>query len=223
MCFSAGASFGAGVVLTAIGVASLKKVQQPSQLPFAAIPLIFAIQQISEGFLWLALANQEWAFLQVPMTNTFLFFAQIVWPFWVPFAMVKVDTSKRGKVYERLLFAVGVIVSAYLAYCLLSFNVLAKIEGKHISYQQDYPAGLSRYGGFLYVIATILPPFFSGVKRMWSLGTAIFISYIITAVFYEGYIVSVWCFFASIISIAVFAIMNEIKKSHASQVTFSAG
>lgn len=223
MCFSAGASFGAGVILTTIGIASLKKVQQPSQLPFAAIPLIFAVQQISEGFLWLALANHEWRFLQDPMTYTFLFFAQIVWPFWVPFAMLKVDPSKKRKVYERLLLTLGLVVSVYLAYCLLSFHVEAKIDGKHISYQQDYPAGLSRYGGFLYVMATILPPFFSGVKRMWSLGAAIFISYIITAVFYEGYIVSVWCFFASIISISVFAIMHEVSKLHPSNIRLSAG
>jgi uncharacterized membrane protein len=47
------------------------------------------------------------------------------------------------------------------------------------------------------------------------LGVAIAISYIITAIFYEQYILSVWCFFASIISISVYVIMREIKKDYA--------
>ena len=55
MCFSANASFGAGVVLTIIGVAAIKKVQHPSQILFASIPLLFAVQQISEGILWITL------------------------------------------------------------------------------------------------------------------------------------------------------------------------
>ena len=80
MCFSASASFGAAIVLSAISVSTIKKTQQPSQLYFAIIPLIFCLQQISEGFLWLSLTNPSYASLQQPMTYIFLFFAQILWP-----------------------------------------------------------------------------------------------------------------------------------------------
>ena len=99
-----------------------------------------------------------------------------------------------------------------MTYCLFSYNVQAKIIGYHISYVQNYPLALTIAGGVFYFIATIVPPFFSTIKRMWLLGIAILISYIITIVFYESYFVSVWCFFASVISILVFVIMNEIKK-----------
>jgi hypothetical protein len=64
-------------------------------------------------------------------------------------------------------------------------------------------------------MATILPPFFSPLKRMWMLGLAILISYIISAIFYEHYILSVWCFFASVISISVYAIIVKIKNESA--------
>ena len=40
MCFSAGASFGAGVLLSVIGVASVKKTSSSSQLIFASIPFV---------------------------------------------------------------------------------------------------------------------------------------------------------------------------------------
>ncbi len=212
MCFSANASFGAGIVLSVIGVATIKKVQQPSQIIFASIPLIFAVQQITEGILWLALGNSGNGSVQIVTTYIFLFFAQIVWPVWVPLAILMFEKKDERKKTEKTLVVIGAMVSLYLAYCLLSFHVQAKIIGQHISYIQDYPAGLSLYGGVLYVTATIAPPFFSNIKRMWMLGTAILISYIITHIFYTDYIVSVWCFFASIISLAVFAVMITINK-----------
>ena len=73
----------------------------------------------------------------------------------------------------------------------------------------------------LYIIATILPAFFSPVKYMRFLGAAIFISYIITQLFYTGYIVSVWCFFASVISIIVFIITATFKKTDHALLRFT--
>lgn len=211
MCFSTSASFGAGVVLSVIGVASIKKAQTSSQIIFACIPLIFAVQQITEGFLWISLSNPAYAFLQQGTTYTFLFLAQVVWPVWVPFAILKLERKERRSRAEIILVGIGALVSLYLAYCLLSFPVEAKILGYHISYKQNYPAVISPYCGLLYIIATIVPPFFSRIRRMWMLGTTVLISYIITTIFYTGYIVSVWCFFASIISIAVLAIVQELN------------
>ena len=215
MCFSATASFSAGVVLTAIGVAPIKKVQHPSQIMFAAIPLIFAVQQIAEGILWLALPNPAYLRTQVTFTYIFLFFAQVVWPLWVPVAILLLEKEDLRKRVQRYLVAAGVIVGLYLAWCLATFPVQANIVGYHVAYTLNFPSSLRNYGVVLYVLATIIPPFFSPIKRMWMLGVAIAISYIITAIFYEQYILSVWCFFASIISISVYVIMREIKKDYA--------
>jgi hypothetical protein len=211
MCFSASASFGAGVVLAAIGVASIKKAQSTSQVAFASIPLIFSVQQITEGFVWLSLSNPDFASLQEVTTYIFLFFAQVVWPVWVPFAILKFEPKESRRMAGKILVGIGALVSLYLAYCLLTFPVEAKILGYHISYIQKYPPAIAIYCGFLYIVATIVPPFFSRIGRMWMLGTTILVSYIITSIFYTDYIVSVWCFFASIISIAVFAILYELN------------
>ncbi len=211
MCFSAGASFGAGVVLSAIGVASIKKVQQPTQLIFASIPLVFAVQQISEGFLWLALADPAYVFMQQATTYIFLSFAQVVWPFWVPLAMLLLEREDKRKKTQWAFLAMGLLVSGYLAYHLITYHALATIIGRHISYNEGFPSGRSGYGALLYIMATVVPPFFSNSKHMWMIGTAILISYIITTIFYEDYITSVWCFFASVISLSVFIVIHKIK------------
>ena len=214
MCFSANASFGAGIVLAVIGVATIKKATHHSQIIFASIPLVFCVQQITEGFLWLALANPGNPVLQQFTTYTFLSFAQIVWPFYVPLAILLLQKKEDRKVISKLLVGIGAIVSLYLASCLMSYHVQATIIGYHISYQQDYPSVLSNYVGVLYIIATITPAFFSGIKHIRYLGAVILISYIMTEILYTDYIVSVWCFFASVISIIVFAIMHEIEKTN---------
>lgn len=213
MCFSASASFGAGIVLSVIGVATLRKVIHPAQKPFAAIPLLFSVQQISEGFLWLALTHPGYAFLQDFTTYLFLSFAQIIWPFYVPVAIYLFQEKEKRRNILTILAGVGAIVSLYLAYCLMSYPVVATITGHHIAYLQYYPAALDNYAGTLYIIATIVPAFFSPVKYMKLLGTAILVSYLITQVFYTGYIVSVWCFFASVISIIIFIIITTFKNA----------
>jgi len=211
MCFSASASFGAAVVLSVIGVASIKKTKAPKQIIFASIPLLFSVQQIAEGFIWLSISNPAYASLQQISTYIFLFFAQVLWPIWVPFAILKLEPREKRRRIEIILVGIGTLVSLYLANCLLTFHVEAKIIGYHISYHQDYPETIRDHFGFLYIIATIVPPFISRIKRMWILGTTILISYIITKIFYTDYVISVWCFFASIISLAVYAILYELN------------
>lgn len=212
MCFSATASFTASAVLTVIGVVSIKKANRRSQILFASIPLIFGIQQLSEGVLWLTLPNPDYVNIQKICAHIFVFFAQILWPIWVPIAILLVEKNTTRKNVQKVLVLAGLIVGMYLAYCLLMFDVEAEISGQHIIYLQDYPTAFKTYGIILYALATIVPTFFSHIKRMWMLGTIILASYIVTAIFYDHYILSVWCFFSSIISISIYVIMTEITK-----------
>jgi hypothetical protein len=47
------ASFIAGASLSAVGVVTLKKAETKAELPFAMIPMLFGIQQLTEGIIWL--------------------------------------------------------------------------------------------------------------------------------------------------------------------------
>ena len=57
MCFSASASFIAGTTLCAVGVATIKRTEARSELPLAMIPLMFGVQQLIEGVVWLTFTN----------------------------------------------------------------------------------------------------------------------------------------------------------------------
>ncbi|MBL7924143.1 MAG: hypothetical protein JNL88_08095 [Bacteroidia bacterium] len=211
MCFSTGASFGAGIVLSVIGGASIRKAPSGTHLPFASIPFLFSLQQFSEGLLWLSLSDLAYGLWQHGATLFFLFFAQVLWPCWVPFSILLLLPKDQRNRSGYLFLLAGSLVSVYLAYCLLNYPVSARIEAHHIAYQQLYPAAFALPCGVLYLIATIAPPFLSKTRRMWMLGTAILIAYLVSSLFYAEYLVSVWCFFASVISLAVFVIMEELK------------
>ena len=57
MCFSATASFISGATLCVIGVATLKQTKAPAEVPIALIPLLFGIQQLTEGVIWLSFSQ----------------------------------------------------------------------------------------------------------------------------------------------------------------------
>src|SRR5215469_1059603 len=55
VCFSATVNFAGSIVLGTAGVVTLTKVKHRRELLFAALPLLFAIHQFIEGFVWLGL------------------------------------------------------------------------------------------------------------------------------------------------------------------------
>jgi hypothetical protein len=213
MCFSATASFGAGIVLTAIGVVSIKKVQQRDQVMFASIPLLFGAQQITEGFVWLSFTHPALNCIQNLLACIFIFFAQVIWPTWVPLSMALLEHDEKRKKIDRAMVVVGILVSLILAYCLFTYTIRPKIIAHHILYHQEYPHHFFRITGLFYLIATLVPPFLSSVKNMRGLGIMVLISCIFTSVLYRAYFLSVWCFFASLISICIVVIMHQLTKT----------
>ena len=207
MCFSANASFGASVILSVIGVAAIRKVNKPAHVLFAAIPFIFAIQQLSEGILWLTLPYPGHLLTQQIMTYTFLFFAKVFGPIWLPIAIIFLERKGKRRKIQFVWLAAGVVVAVYAIIGLATHAVQASVVGYHVVYNMDYYNSFRKYSGLFYAAATVAPSFSSHIKRMWIFGATILISYIITAVFYDHYVVSVWCFFSSIISISIYIII----------------
>jgi hypothetical protein len=67
MCFSAEASFGLSVALLSGGVYCVKNAFSKNRLllPVAIIPLLFAIQQFSEGWVWIGLRWENSALVRI--------------------------------------------------------------------------------------------------------------------------------------------------------------
>jgi hypothetical protein len=212
MCFSPGASFTGGIIISAIGVLTIKKVHKPSQILFASIPLFFGLQQFAEGSLWLMLPSTEYSLYKEIPTYVFLILAQVIWPVLIPLSVLFLEESERKKKILAALLLVGLTLSGYYVFCLLSFTVTPVIDGFHIKYQTSFPDSLAIIAFIFYLTATITPLFVSSVKKTHLFGILMVLSCIVTAVFFTQYLTSVWCFFAALISGLIFWILTDAKK-----------
>ena len=229
MCFSATASFGASAVLGIIGVIAVAKAKTNPQRVFAGIPLIFAAQQLSEGLLWLSLKNTDLAAWKSTFTYAFLVFAMAVWPFWIPFSvwLMEKDAKKKriikGLVWIGALVAVGVgvvlfsyPVEAVTPFCLTCPGSSAASLRDHLHYEFAIPQlvkNLIIAFSVLYIMATIVTPFISSIKKMKWLGIVFLASYLFAVTLYNGFVISVWCFFAALLSFVVLWIITDLRNS----------
>ena len=228
MCFSATASFGASAVLGAVGIVTVAKAKTNPQRAFASIPLLFAVQQFSEGLLWLSLKNADMASLQSSLTNIFLVFAMAIWPFWIPFSIWLLEKdAKRKKIIKGFVW-MGAIVAIGVGFVLLSYPVevvtpfcfscptpASSSVYQHLHYEFAIPSLVKRLivaFSVLYIAATIITPFLSGIKLMKWLGIVFLASYLFAVVFYNGFVISVWCFFAAVLSFVVLWIILDLRK-----------
>jgi len=211
MCFSTTASFSAGAILAIAGIASLKKVQIPSQFMFALIPIVFSIQQFTEGFVWIALTNVNYQHWQSIPIYIFVFFAQVLWTFWVPFSFYLIEKNSTRKKILLVLVGIGSLISIYIFYCLLTYKVSAVITPYHIRYIVDFPIPHFIIMASFYFLTIVAPPFVSDLKKAPILGILLFCSFIISKLFFSDIVISVWCFFAALISLFVYIIMKNLK------------
>jgi hypothetical protein len=229
MCFSATASFGSSAVLGSIGVISVAKAKTNSQRLFAGLPLIFAIQQFTEGLLWLSLKNPAMSSWQSLFTYTFLVFAMMVWPFLIPFSIGLLEKEAKRKKIINVFVWIGAIVAIGVGVVLFSYPVkvitpfcpacpvpLSSSVTNHLHYEFAIPSLIKKMiavFSVLYIGATIVTPFFSSIKKMKWLGIVFLASYLFAITFYNGFVISVWCFFAALLSFVVLLIILDLKKA----------
>jgi hypothetical protein len=211
MCFSPTASFIGGAVISAIGIATIRKVHKPSHVLFATIPLFFGFQQIVEGLLWLALQKPGLEGLGSVSSHIFLVMAQVIWPVMIPVSIMHMESSPKKRKILSVFLAVGIILACYYSYCLITFSIHPIILGYHIQYDTEFPKSLAMLAFVFYIAATLPPLFISSIKRMYLFGLLMTFSCLVTGIFYTQYLTSVWCFFAALISAVIYWILSDSK------------
>lgn len=210
MCFSAGASFSAAGALSVIGLLSMKQVHDKRLYPLSLIPLLFALQQFSEGIVWLALDNKISEALILPASYMFIGTAFILWPIYISIATLAYEQQITRKRLLYIPFLVGLSLTAYAIFHLVFYEIQAQIVSCHIFYSVKDTV-FSYYFTIPYLVATILPFFISSIKKMWILGLAFLISFIVSFFVYTTWLTSIWCFFAATLSMLLYWIISSAK------------
>ena len=197
MCFSATASFSAGALLLGVGALTLTSAKRPREWLFAAIPLLFAFQQLSEGVIWLTF-QYEAPQLNAVMTHVYSFFSHVLWPAYVPLAVLLIEPLGRRRRFLLVFVASGISVGAYLLYMLVVFPVASQSNGLHIEYLS--PHFFAAAVMTLYLISTTVSPILSSHRMITTFGVLALLSFGLVYYFYATWFISVWCFFAALLS-----------------------
>lgn len=199
MCFSPTASFVAGTALSGIGGVTIWKSPSRWEIPFASIPLLFGIQQLTEGVVWLSLGNPA---VLSAASFAFMLFSHVLWPTFIPLSVALME-PKRWR--RRLLYcfvAVGAVVSAYFLYFLLIEDVKTGVLNKSILYVS--PSFAVTFVLSPYSVATCASCLFSSYRYANLFGILTFLSAVAAYEFYDKTFISVWCFFAALLSVVIY-------------------
>lgn len=208
MCFSATASFVSGALLTGAGLATLSRNSIPEKKIFAAMPLVFGLQQISEGFVWYSLQTPGQEQLLAVSSGLFLFAALILWPTYVPLSVYKMEPEGLRKKWLRVLLYLGFLTSfTYLA-GVVTYPVQSQIDQYHILYTALAPDLALKFLYVFYLLTTILPLFISSRPNVRWFAGLILIANLVSLVFYTNFLVSIWCFFSAIASFSIWWILR---------------
>ena len=221
MCFSATASFSAGAVLLGIGALTVKSSRGRRELPLAAIPLLFAIQQLTEGVIWLTF-RYDAPLLNWVMTHVYSFFSHVLWPIYVPIAVLLIEPRGwRGTVLLGFI-AAGLAAGLFLLQILLTFPVVSRPTGQHMEYVS--PHFFAATVMTLYLLAATVSPMFSSHRLVKVFGVLALLSFAAAYGFYATWFISVWCFFAALLSAVIylhFAMQRRQNKASIRAKTWS--
>jgi hypothetical protein len=202
VCFSASANFVGSAVLGAIGVATLTEVRHRRELLFAAMPLLFALHQFTEGFVWLGLDHKLPPIVAHDAGAAFVLYAQGFLPFVLPLSVLLIEP--RGKRRRGMLgFSIlGGVLMIYLLWGLIAYPLQVSAGDNGIVYLNRITT--TTLVAVLYVIATCGALFFSGYRALVVLAWLNMVGLLTVMVVRRYEFTSLWCAYAAVVSVVIY-------------------
>ena len=202
MCFSPTASFTAGILLTATGCVTISNTPNRRSVLFASIPLLFGVQQLAEGFVWLSLLGSpgadrfawQWAHL-------YSLFAFALWPMLIPLAVLLVEPAGRRRMAIAGATVAGWATGLILLYSIMTYDLHPEIARNSIAYHFYAPG--PEWGLWVYLGATCGACLVSSQSFVRWFGALMLAGAAVSYMLYVHTFISTWCFFAALLSMMI--------------------
>jgi hypothetical protein len=135
-------------------------------------------------------------------TYVFSMFSHVLWPIFVPFAILLVEPDAQRRRAIGAFQGIGLGVGIYLLYFIVRFPVTARIYQQSIFYDSPH----FFIGGVLvaYFLATCISGLFSSHRCINVFGVLAFVLAVAAYQVSVKTFVSVWCFFAAVLSLLIY-------------------
>ena len=215
MCFSATVSYSAAAILTGTGIYAMRqaRVLPPAYMLWAAIPIFFAMQQAFEGRVWQMLAAGN-ASEAVPFAMGFHFFSHFLWLWLIPLSSYLVEPEK----IRKRVFAGSLVYASMLFnpdWMVITVRDHSIIYDFIVPYQTTIHLPITPL--MLYGLTLLLPLFFSSHRQIKIFGVLLVLSMVLAAEIKNHAFVSVWCFFAALLSLYLVYMIRKLATAKTRQ------
>jgi hypothetical protein len=200
MCFSVEADVVAGLVVLPVGVLALREVRHRRELPFASLPLLFALHQLVEAVVWAGTEGDVSAHAQRVAALLYLLVAMPLLPALVPVAVLLLEPrGSRARVAPFVVL--GAVVSAYFAFVVVDGPIRVTAHAHGLAYATGLDHG--DLWAVLYIAAVIGPSVLSGYPSIVAFGLVNLVGLSVVAISYQESFASLWCVWAALSSVLI--------------------
>jgi len=210
MCFSATANFVGSGVLGGLGVATLLQVKHRRELLFASLPVLFAIHQFTEGFVWLGADGILSPAVEHGAGAAFMLYAQGLLPALIPLSVMLFERTAQRRRAMLPFVVLGFGLTLYTLWALAAFPTQVFAQQHSIVYINQ--ATNYTTVAVLYVIATCGSLFASENRDMILFGVANLVILLIVMAVKRYAFTSVWCAYAAVASVIILAHFWKSRK-----------
>jgi len=185
-------------VIGLIGILTLRKVSTPNEVVFASLPLLFALHQFTEGFVWLGVDGIiDHRALQMA-EGIFIFYAQGFLPFLIPLAIWLIEKDGYRRKLLGMLTYLGLALTLYSLYGLATVPSSVSVINNTLFYNNPWTANY--YDALIYILTTCGALMLSSSISVQLFGFLNFVGLTIIFLFRPYGFTSLWCLYAAMIS-----------------------
>jgi hypothetical protein len=210
MCFSAIVSFSAAVGLSLLGIATISRTTSKQELILAAFPCLFALQQALEGFVWLGKSGSDLSSINPIATYGFLLFASLLWLVLSPLSIYCLEQDLNRRRFLLGLTIGGLLLGTYLFGWIIYHGVNPQTFSGNLFYDLSFIPGYEVIK-YLYLMVIVLPFEIAQNTSLKIFGGLVLFSFSLSQIFFQITMVSVWCFFAAVLSGSLYWVMRDLK------------
>ena len=181
-----------------VGLLTFTKVSTPNEVIFASLPLLFALHQFTEGFVWLGVGGYiEHRALELA-AGIFIYYAQGVLPFLVPLAIWLIEKEGYRKKLVGMLTLLGFGLAVYTMYGLATVPSTVSVVNNTLFYNNPWTANI--YDAIIYILTTCGALILSSSISVALFGVLNLIGLTIIFLLRPYGFTSLWCLYAAAIS-----------------------
>ena len=185
-----------------IGILTIRKASTPNEVVFASLPLLFALHQFTQGFVWLGMYHLVEPRVLKIAESIFVFYAQGFLQFLIPFALWLIEPSGIRKLLIGVLTILGGILMVYTMWGLSVQPTSVSIENNALVYINPWTDKL--WIAIIYVLTTCGSLILSSSIAIQLFGWLNLLGLTVVYLLKPYAFTSLWCLYAAAISVLLY-------------------